>query len=80
VNHRLVQASGVIFDTNGLFSLVELDAADAIDLANAGDGERSGLGGGCAIPVENVELSHESMIAVRRLRARSVNRLELVIL
>ena len=38
------EASGIVLDEDGAFALVELETADAVDLADAGDAEGGGLG------------------------------------
>ncbi len=58
VDDGLGQAGGVVLDADGLGALVEEEPADAVDLAEAGDGKCGGLAGGRAVAVEDVELGH----------------------
>ena len=60
-----VEAAGVIFDTDGPGALVDGEAADAVDLADFGEGEDGRLGGRNSVAVEDVKLSHRVMIPVR---------------
>ena len=54
VDDRLSEAGGVVFDADGAGGLVEGELADAVDLADAGDGQGCGLRGLCAVAVEDV--------------------------
>lgn len=59
----LGEAAGVVLDADGLFAFVELEMADAVDLADASHGENRALGWRNAVAVENVELSHAASLA-----------------
>ncbi len=63
VDDGLGEAAGVVLDPHRLLHLVEVDLADAVDLAEAVDGHRGGFGGHRAVAVEDVELGHGSMVA-----------------
>ena len=54
----LGEAGGVVLDADGFGSFVELEAANAVDLTQFGDGVGGSLGGWCGVVVEDVELGH----------------------
>jgi hypothetical protein len=58
VDDGLGEAAGVVLDTDGFFPFAEVEAADAVDLAEAGDGQGGGFGGGSSVAVEDVQLGH----------------------
>ncbi len=66
----LGEAAGVVLEANGLFRFAEIEAADAVDLAEARDGHGGGFGGGRAVAVEDVQLGHGGMIAAGWREAR----------
>jgi hypothetical protein len=54
VDDGLGEAGGVVFDADGAGGLVEGELADAVDLADAGDGQGCRLRGLRAVAVEDV--------------------------
>jgi hypothetical protein len=54
VDDGLGEAGGVVFDADGAGGLVEGELADTVDLADAGDGQGSGLRGLRSVAVEDV--------------------------
>ena len=54
VDDGLGEAGGVVFDADGAGGLVERELADAVDLADAGDGQGCGLRGLRSVAVEDV--------------------------
>jgi len=58
VDDGLGEAAGVVLDTDGLFGLAELEAANAVDLAQAGDSHGCSFGRRHAVAVEDVQLGH----------------------
>ena len=58
VDDGLGEAAGVVLDADGALTLIELEVADAVDLANAGQGKHGALGGRDAVAIEDVKLSH----------------------
>ena len=52
------EAGGVVLDADGLFGFLEVDAADAVDLAQIGDGKGGGFGRGRAVAVQDIKLGH----------------------
>ncbi len=63
VDDRLGQPGGVVFDANRLFSFVELELANAVDLTQACDGGDCRLGGRNSVAVKNVQLRHRLMLS-----------------
>ncbi len=54
VDYGLGETGGVVFDPDGFRGFVELDVANAIDLADLGQGEGGRLGGRDSVAVEDV--------------------------
>jgi hypothetical protein len=69
MDHWLGEAGGVVFDTDRLFGFAEGDAADAVDLAQSGDGEDGLLGGQGAEVIDDVDGCHRGMIAAHGVAA-----------
>jgi len=63
VDAGLGEAAGVVLDPDGFFGFVERNAADAIDLTQAGDGHGRRFGGRDTVAIEDVKLGHRAMIA-----------------
>lgn len=63
VDDGLGEAGGVVFDADGLLRLVEVELADAVDLAQVGDRERCRFRWRHSIAVQNIKLGHGLMIA-----------------
>jgi len=64
VDDGLSETGGVVLDTNGLFGLVKAELANAVDLAQVGDGKCGCLSGRDTIAVQDIKLGHALMIAV----------------
>lgn len=71
MDDRLSQASGVVFNANGLFGFAKLDAADTVDFANFRDSEDDGFGGGRSVTVQDIKLGHGMMISAALLYVES---------
>ena len=68
VDEGLCEAAGVVLHADGFFLFLEVDLADAVDLAKIGDGHGCGFGGWRSKAVQDVKLGHMGMmIAVRGL-------------
>jgi len=63
VNDGFGEASGIVFDADGFAGFVEVELANAVDLAEIGDGEDCCFGRRHAVTVENIKLCHIAMIA-----------------
>ena len=63
VDDGLGEAGGIVLDADSLFGFVERDAADAVDLAQTGDGEDGLLGGQDAEVVDHVDCCHMGILA-----------------
>ena len=60
----LGKAAGVVLDADGSLAFVELEVTDAVDLADAGHGEkRSSRSGEMPLAIEDVKLSHGGSLA-----------------
>src|SRR6185312_10379121 len=62
VNGGLAEAGSIVLDADRLLVFAELDAADAVDFADFGDGEGGCLGGTRSIAIQDVKLGHKTMI------------------
>jgi hypothetical protein len=66
VDDRLGEAGGVVLDADGLVGFAEFDAADAVDLAETGDGEGGLFGGRHAVGVDDIDCGHRRILEQKR--------------
>jgi len=64
------EAGSVELDADGSGGFIERDTADAVDLAEAGDGHDGGFGRRNSVAEEDVQLGHGLMIAAERAGSR----------
>lgn len=60
VNDGFGEAGGIVLDEDGAFGFAEIDAADTVDLAQAGDSAGGGLGGLGAVAEDDVDGGHRA--------------------
>jgi hypothetical protein len=63
LNGGFAQAGSIVLNTNHLLVFAELDAANAVNFADFGNGKNGCLGGARPIAIEDVKLGHKTMIA-----------------
>ena len=63
VNNRLREAAGVVFHPDGLGGFTEIKLADAVYVADLGDGEHGGLAWRNAVTIDHIKLRHEGIVA-----------------
>ncbi len=64
MDDRFGEAGGIVLDADSFVGFVEFKLSNAVDLAKLRDCKCGSLGGRCAVPVKNIQLCHELMIAV----------------
>ena len=60
VDDGLRETGGIVLDADGAVGLGEVNAADAVDLTQAGEAEGGGFRGGGTIAIENIDCRHRA--------------------